>query len=102
MVSAESFGDAQPPARIPQLPAELALGLGVRGTPRLGHHDRSCLTGRQAPQPAWDAPDREGGPRRGVWEGEVRRDAPTAAGDRKPPLADRPGHLRIRVEADRG
>src|ERR687897_1155161 len=53
---AESLREALPPARIPELPAELALGLGVRGTPRLGHHERRRLTGRQPPQPAWDTP----------------------------------------------
>src|SRR5919106_805944 len=56
MVSAEPFGDAQPPARIPELPAELALGLGVRGTPHLGHHERCHLTGCQPPQPPRDTP----------------------------------------------
>jgi ketosteroid isomerase-like protein len=53
---AESLREALPPARIPELPAELALRLLVRGTPRLGHHQRCHLTGRQPPQPAWDPP----------------------------------------------
>src|SRR5919198_3859891 len=53
---AESLREALPPARIPELPAELALGLLVRGSPRLGHHQRCHLTGRQPPQPAWNAP----------------------------------------------
>src|SRR6266542_2482008 len=56
IAQAESLREALPPARIPELPAELALGLGVRGTPRLGHHERRRLTGRQPPQPAWDTP----------------------------------------------
>src|ERR687897_965077 len=53
---AESLRQALPPARIPELPAELALGLLVRGTPHVGHHDRCHLPRRQPPQPAWDAP----------------------------------------------
>src|ERR687894_1482462 len=53
---AESLREALPPARIPELPAELALGLLVRGSPHAGHHERCRLTGRQPPQPAWDTP----------------------------------------------
>ena len=49
--SAKPLGEAQSPARIPELQAELALGLCVRGTPHLGHHDRRRLTGHQPPQP---------------------------------------------------
>src|ERR687895_2776854 len=54
--SAESLREALPPARIPELPAELALGLLVRGSPHAGHHERCRLTGRQPPQPPWDTP----------------------------------------------
>src|SRR6266511_4457434 len=133
---AESLREALPPARIPELPAELALGLRVRGTPRLGHHERCHLTGRQPTEPAWDAPwwlgtqrarqhrqplphgrglvvddvvdpwlaalERDGGRRRGVFDVDVRPDAPTVADDREPTLADRPGHHRIRSQADPG
>src|SRR3954467_10662161 len=62
---AESLREALPPARIAWLPAELALGLGVRGTLHLGHHDRRHLTARQPPQPAWDTPWRLGAQRAG-------------------------------------
>src|SRR6478735_8678487 len=54
--SAESVREALPPARIPQLPRELALGLRVRGTPHVGHHDRWRLTGQEPTEPAWDPP----------------------------------------------
>jgi hypothetical protein len=54
--SAESLREALPPARIPQLPAELALGLLVRGSPRLGRHKGCRLTGQEPTEPAWDAP----------------------------------------------
>jgi hypothetical protein len=47
--SPESLREPLPPARIARLPAELALGLRVRGAPRLGHHERRHLTGRQSP-----------------------------------------------------
>src|SRR5918992_659202 len=133
---AESLREALPPARIPELPAELALRLLVRGTLRLGHHERCHLTARQPPQPAWDAPwwlgtkrarqrrqplphrrrvivddvvdtvlaalDGGGGRRRGVFDVDVRPDATAVADDREPTLADRPGHHRIRSQADPG
>src|SRR5947209_14212928 len=54
--SPEPLFEALPPARIPKLPAELTLGLGVRGSPRLGHHERRRLPCRQASQPARNAP----------------------------------------------
>src|SRR6266540_4346566 len=54
--SAESLREALPPARVARLPAELALGLLVRGSAHLGHHDRRHLTARQPPQPAWNTP----------------------------------------------
>ena len=58
--SAESLREALPPARIARLPAELALGLRVRGAPHLGHHDRRRLAGRQPAEPARDTPRRLG------------------------------------------
>src|SRR3954463_7344062 len=56
IASPESLCEPLTPARIPGLPAELALGLLVRGTSRLGHHARCHLTGQEATEPAWDAP----------------------------------------------
>jgi D-alanyl-D-alanine carboxypeptidase (penicillin-binding protein 5/6) len=53
---AEPLGEALPPARIARLPAELALGLGVRRTLHLGHRERCRLTGGQPAEPAWDPP----------------------------------------------
>src|SRR5215207_8917249 len=53
---AEPVREALAPARIRRRPAELALGLLVRGTPNVGHHERRRLTGRQLRQPAWDTP----------------------------------------------
>src|SRR5919107_251175 len=53
---AEPLREALPPARIPELPAELPLGLLVRGTPNVGHHDRCHLPRRKPPEPAWDTP----------------------------------------------
>src|ERR671915_1093066 len=53
---AESLREALPPARVARLPAELALGLLVRGSLHLGHHERCRLTGRQPRQPARDTP----------------------------------------------
>src|ERR1700733_11428948 len=58
--SAETLHVAEPPARIVRLPAELALGLCVRRTPRLGHHDRCRLAAPQSSEPAWDMPRRLG------------------------------------------
>src|SRR3954471_11029408 len=57
---AESLREALSPARIARLPAELALGLLVRGSLHLGHHDRRRLTGKEPPEPAWDTPRRLG------------------------------------------
>src|SRR5919106_2156543 len=133
---AEPLREALPPARIPELPAELALGLLVRGSPHIGHHGGRRLTGQQPTEPARDTPwwlgiqharqhrqpladgrglvvddvvdtrlaalDRNRGRRRGVFDVDVRPDATTAADDREPTLADRPGHHRIRSQADPG
>src|SRR3989440_11822976 len=76
IASAESLREALAPARVARLPAELALGLLVRGSPRLGHHDGRRLTGRQPPEPAWDAP----------WPLGTQR-----AGQRRQPLPHRRG-----------
>src|SRR4051812_20230084 len=54
--SAESLREALPPARIARLPAELALGLLVRGSLRLGRHERCRLTRQQPSEPAWYTP----------------------------------------------
>src|ERR687896_317885 len=83
---AESLREALPPARIPELPAELALRLLVRGTLRLGHHERCHLTARQPPQPAWDAPW-SAPARAGRRTGSPRSFAPRSAA---PPRRGRP------------
>ena len=49
---AASPREALPPARVPRLPAELALGLRVRRAAHLGHHDRRGLAGEQPAEPA--------------------------------------------------
>src|SRR4051812_7183173 len=53
---AQSLREALAPARIPELPAELALGLLVRRSLRLGHHGGRRLPGRQPSEPPWYTP----------------------------------------------
>src|SRR3954452_8461952 len=60
---AESLREALTPARIAWLPAELALGLGVGGTPHVGHHDRRHLTRQEPTEPARHPPRRLGAQR---------------------------------------
>src|SRR5262249_58310183 len=38
-----------PPARVRWAPPELALGLGIGGTAKLGHHHHASLPGEQPP-----------------------------------------------------
>src|SRR6187402_120920 len=50
-MSAEALDEALPPAGVAQLPAELALGLVVRGADVLGHGHHGHLASGEAPDP---------------------------------------------------
>src|SRR5829696_6401154 len=50
----EPLAEAQSPAGIAELPAQLALRLVVRRSAHLGHHDRVSLARAQPAEPAGD------------------------------------------------